>query len=395
MRQTSQLIWIIFVMIFLAACGQNVEEATATPTEAVAEPEEVEPSATAVPSQTPTAEPLPTDTAVPEPTATNTVEVEPTAEPGPTPEAAAKETEVVIEEVPTEFVVGQEITISGQALPVPAENVVVRLEVAGGLEVVREAVPAAADSGAWNATFIIPPEIVGPADLTVHLASAETGPLQRVQIVPDRSSEESYIEITAVKPNETAVTGYTVFFEGVVNQPVSDTVTISILDNDCTTNAASQSFTVPGGSWFGFTIVSAIAEPGPACAIALTGSQAAGNGREYRTPLNLVPADDPEAIFLEVGLIDEIELEAGQSTYLFGLAINAPDNEVMIKLDSDDSSRPSALITSGSAFADQFGFWEIDLDIPEDAAGGAILYVTSGNNEENYREIRVPVVIGE
>lgn len=393
MKQKSQLIWIIFMMLIFVACGQNAEEATATPTEAGTEAAEAAPTATAVPSQTPTAAPPPTDTAVPEPSATAVVE--PTAEPSATPEPTTAETELVIDQVPTELVVGQEITISGRALPVPAENVVVRLTLAGGLEVVRESVPAAADSGSWVATFIIPPEIVGPADLSVHLAAADSEPLQQVQIVPDRSSEESYIEITAVKPSGTAVTGYTVLFEGVVNQPVSDTVTISILDNDCTTNAASQSFTVPGGRWFGFTIVSAIAEPGPACAVALTGAQAAGNGREYRTPIHLIPADDPEAIFLEMGLIDEIELAAGESTYLFGLAINAPDNEVMIKLESDDSSRPSALITSGSAFADQFGFWEIDLDIPEDAAGGAILYITSGNNEENYREIRVPVVVGE
>lgn len=390
MKRGIQLIWLMFIVVlFVGACGQNEEETPPAPTATTAVTAEIAATDTAVTTPAPTATPLPTNTAVPQPTATSEPTVAPTATTEPTPQ----KTELFIDVLPTAFIVGQETTIEGRALPAPAENVIVRVFVAGGEDLVLESVPVDADSGAWTAAITIPPEIVGMAEVAIYLESEEMDMVSAVEIQPDTSSEEPYIDVFALKPGGTAVIGRTIIFEGVVNQPIDETVTISILDSDCSNNAASQSFSVSGGPWVGLTIISANAQPGPACAVALTGSLADGNGREYRTPITLIPADDPEAIFLEVGLTEEIEFTAGQSTNLFGIAINEPENEVMIKLESADPSRPSEIITSGSAYADIFGFWEIDLEIPEDAAGSALLIITSGNNDENYREISIPVTI--
>jgi hypothetical protein len=294
----------------------------------------------------------------------------------------------------TELPVGQEVIISGVLAPPQAGDVEIQIVVAGN-QTITQTTTTASETGDWNAAVVIPPQITGPADVKARFLATNTTSVNQVFLVADAEGDGTVITINRPAAGDTAVAGYMVLFDGRVQNPLDETVTIAVLDNDCTTAAATQSFIVSGGDWYGFTIVSSGAQPGPACAVAYTGTRGEPDGREYRVPLTILSPDDPEAILLQLGNQGEIALRAGDSTYLFGIAINAPDDEVHIKLEADDPAQPSALITSATAYANQYGFWEIDLEIPAEAAGNAHLTITIGQNEEAYREIRLPVSIQE
>jgi hypothetical protein len=294
-----------------------------------------------------------------------------------------------------ELIVGQEVTISGRAEPAPAEDVVVRITVAGNEDVLNELVTVA-ETGEWSVTAVLSPTITGPAELIAHLASTETGPTIPITLMAATASEETSISMTRPEIGDTAVISHSILFNGHVNNPIDETVTIAVLDNDCTTIAATQSFPIAGGDWIGYTIISPYATAGPACAIAYTGVRGEETAREVRIPIMIVTADDTQTVILQLGNLGEIPFKANESTSLFGVAINASDREVNIRLETDDPTQPAELITSATAFASQYGFWEIDLEIPEDAEGTAVLYITIGSSDTpNYREIRLPVTIQE
>ncbi|HUM70186.1 MAG TPA: hypothetical protein PLK31_15245, partial [Chloroflexota bacterium] len=230
-------------------------------------------------------------------------------------------------------------------------------------------------------------------ELTAQLAGLVNGTAVPITLLPQTGADKSFITLNRPTVGDTAVAGYTILFEGRVNNAVNETVTITVQDQACTTTVANQSFNVSRGNWLGYTIVSSQAVPGPACAIAYTGVPGQENLREVRIPLTILAADDEQAIQLQLGNNGAIGFSAGQNTYLFGIAINAPEREVKLRLEADDPARPSGLITSATAYANQYGFWEIDLEIPTDAKGDALLYITIGSSESTYREIRLPVTI--
>ena len=233
----------------------------------------------------------------------------------------------------------------------------------------------------------------GPAELSAQLAAVANGTAVPIILLPQTGADKSFITVNRPAAGDTAVAGYTILFEGRVNNPVNETITITVLDQACTTTVANQSFNVARGNWLGYTIISTQATPGPGCAIAYTGVPGQENLREVRIPLTILAANDEQAIQLQLGNSSTIDFSAGQNTYLFGIAINAPEREVRLRLEADDPARPSGLITSATAYANQYGFWEIDLEIPANARGGALLYITIGSSEATYREIRLPVTI--
>ncbi len=385
MKPLHQIICLICFGVLLTACGQDGQ---VTPT-AVTLPTPTMPP-TMPPTNTPAPEPTATHTAVAEPTATATLTAVPTAE----ATATAQEVELIIHQPQTlaELPVGQEVTISGVVMPPQSGTVEIQVTVAGG-QVMTATTATIGETGNWAAMVMIPPNITGPAEVTAQFAAKTV--TNQITLVPENAADAITITMNRPKSGATAVAGRMLLFDGRVNNPLGETVTIAVLDNDCTTTAASQSFTVTGGSWIGYTIISATAAPGPACAVAYTGTRGQDVWREARIPLIIAPADDQETVILQLGNNSDLLFKAGETIYLFGIAINAPDNEVSLRLESDDPSRPSSLITSASAFANQYGFWEIDLEIPEDAGGMALFYVTISSNDQNYREIRLPVTIQE
>lgn len=384
-----QVIWFICVGILVTACGQEGE---ATPT-AVTPNTLPPPTPTAIPTEpppTPTA--TPTETAVPSPTATTPPTLTPTPAPTDTAVSGASIITILAPAPHAAITVGQELIIQGRAVPPPTQPLTVRITAAGGQDVWQETATIDA-AGEWLVTAVLPFTTTGPAELSAQLAGAVNGTAMPITLLPQTGADKSFITLNRPVAGDTAVAGYTILFEGRVNNPVNETITITVLDQGCTTTVANQSFNVARGSWLGYTIVSTQATPGPGCAIAYTGVPGQENLREVRIPLTILAADDAQAIQLQLGNSDTIGFNAGQNTYLFGIAINAPEREVRLRLETDDPARPSGLITSATAYANQYGFWEIDLEIPANARGGALLYITIGNSEATYREIRLPVTI--
>ncbi|MCP4422416.1 MAG: hypothetical protein GY805_37885, partial [Chloroflexi bacterium] len=143
----------------------------------------------------------------------------------------------------------------------------------------------------------------------------------------------------------------------------------------------------------GFVILPQNATIGSACAIAYTGEYEANGWRAVQIPIQLYAFDDPEATLLSLGNLGELLFHADQATNLFGVAANFPESVVDIALVLDSTSSGSQLIATGKAFADQFGFWSIDLQIPANAPSGQGLLTISAGEGDNYQEIRQPVTI--
>jgi hypothetical protein len=93
---------------------------------------------------------------------------------------------------------------------------------------------------------------------------------------------------------------------------------------------------------------------------------------------------------LQLGNPGDLDFTVGSTTHLFGIAINVPERAVDIMLVLDSASG-SELVTSGTAFADQFGLWSIDLELPDDAPSGPALLTLSSGADDSYQEIRLPV----
>lgn len=384
-----QVIWFICVGILVTACGQ---EGKATPM-AVTPNTLPPPTPTAIPTEPPpTNTAAPTATAVPSPAATTPVTLTPTPAPTDTAVSTASTVTILAPSPNAEITVGQELIIQGRAVPPPTQPLTVRITAAGGQDIWQETTKTDA-AGEWSVTAVLPFTTTGPAELSAQLASVTNSTAVPITLLPQTGADKSFITVNRPAVGDTAVAGYTILFEGRVNNPVNETITITVLDQACTTTVANQSFNVARGNWLGYTIVSTQATPGPGCAIAYTGIPGQENLREVRIPLTILAADDEQAIQLQLGNSGTIGFSAGQNTYLFGIAINAPEREVRLRLEADDPARPSGLITSATAYANQYGFWEIDLEIPANARGGALLYITIGSSEAAYREIRLPVTI--
>lgn len=399
MKSLNQRVWLICLGIFLVGCRTSAQ---ATPTAVPVIPTEPAPAPSATPVVGAT-ETVATETAVPPATLAPTQPVEPTAtaiDTSPTEQPTAVVTETaqieltLIEPAATDtLVAGQEVTVRGQLSPATDSDLTVTLVLAGDLVLFEQQVRPD-ENGEWQATAVISATHTGHGQLTVSLAGSEQTLQQPVTISPQLGTAVASISMTNPTANAVVVAGRMILFNGNVNLPSNDTVTIAVLDNNCSSTAATQSFTVTGGNWTGYTIVAGAAAPGPACAIAYTGTRGSVDSHEVRIPIDIVRPDDPQQpVILQLGNTEELFFQANNSTYLFGIGINAVNNEVNIRLEADDPARPSGLITSATAFSNQYGFWEIDLAIPEDARGLALLYITVGKDDNSYREIRIPVRI--
>lgn len=382
------------MILLLSACGEATATPTSPPVDTAVAAETIaptDPPATDTPEPTETA--VPTDTPV-EPTATAT---EPPPSPTPEPtETAVPETvdyEITVTEpaAGAELIVGQEVTFSGQIDPPPTESFVIAVMV-GGIEAMTGMVDADPTTGEWSFTAELLPLATGPGELIVSV-TPEVELRQEAVLVFDPASEDPFVTLSRPESVETAVSGRVFFFAGDSQNLIDDTLTIGVLVEDCTTFAAAQSFDLSGGRWYGLIILPEDLESGPACAIAYTGEYESDAWRGALTPINIVPPTDPAANLLVLGNPGEIPFRVGEGTSLFGAGINPERNEVEIRLASDEAGAASELIASGKAFPDQFGYWEIELEVPEGASSGLALLTISMGSDEDYREVRQNVIV--
>jgi hypothetical protein len=383
------LLWLSF---WLVGCGLETDATTPTLEATLPPAPPLETAVTATPTTaTITAEPTATQTAEPTPTATPDVTLPPTvtAEPSPTQTTAPATTLLSVNQPfdDTEVVVGSELMVGGRAQP-GAGELFLRLQVVSR-DIFTGTVLIEAD-GTWATAVTVPHHVTGPAELVV------TSPLGEVVIVPLRllpDPDMPGLTLRRPGPEDRPVAGYTLFFEGRALEPHNDTIRIGVLVEECTLLAVAQDITVSGGPWRGLLNLPPDVT-GAACAVAYTGagsiSAPEGEWREARLPITILSSADAEALSISLGNPLGATFQAGQTAELFGVAVNALNNEVFVALILDDGQ--GTVLAEGVTTVDAFGFWEIDLLLPEDATGPALVWVRIGEGDSQY-EIHIPTAV--
>lgn len=251
---------------------------------------------------------------------------------------------------------------------------------------------ADADTGRWQATLPVSRHVTGPARLIVNPENSDETAAIDLEILPDEGTDNPGLTLRRPGEHDTAVAGYTLFFGGRVRNPIDNTVTISIMIDDCTTVATSQSFTLVGGAWHGLLILPPDVT-GPACAVATTGTVGEGEWREARLPITILTSDKEAAYSLTLGSpSDNRTFRAGQAAQIFGVAVNAPDDTVHVVVNLDDAD--GTLLAEGTAEVDNFGYWALQLLLPEDITGPATITASMGEGS-NHIEFRTSTTITE
>jgi hypothetical protein len=262
-----------------------------------------------------------------------------------------------------QVVIGEEVPIAGYAAPDSTEPISVTLSAGSNLLVETTASPDPA-TGDWQTTLLIPVNVVGRGLISATMgtqtdsASVYIDDMRGLQMQGD-----SQIRFHRPHDGETAVSGYPVFFEGEVTNAINDSVTVGVLTENCTTWATRQSFTVAGsGQWTGMVILPEFIEDEQACASVYTGDYGE-DWLETQRPLPVYAPDDERANRLYLTTQPhQLQFPAGGMGKIEGIAVNAPEVQVSI-VNNDDRS----LIVEGIAPVNEFGAWEIELPIPEDA----------------------------
>ena len=373
-----------FALLFLlAACGQSAEpipfveptaestpvEPTVEPTEEVVElvvPTEVAP--TIEPTQVPpTAEPTPV---IEEPIATATIE--------PTPEPVQL---TIVEPVDAvEVMTGSMLSVNGIVDPQMAESVTIHIQM-GPHTVVQATTQVDAASGEWSVDVDVPHSVEGMGRLRA-MTEAETA-VNDIQLVHDTAADPTGIAVNFSRPGDgdIVVAGYPLFFEGTVTGAISDTVSIGLYSDDCTTLAARYSFTLAhaDASWSGLMNLPAELN-GRTCAFVYTGSHGEGEWREDQMWLPSVhPHDDGIIGKIMLGNSIAEPFKAGESNYLFGSAIGAAGEELQISWMAEDGE---TILVEGTAVVDVLGYWETELLLPADGLGLSKIIVQLGEGED-------------
>jgi len=288
-----------------------------------------------------------------------------------------------------EVVAGEELTVSGQVEPAPEGELLLAVEVASR-NVASGSATVDADTGRWQATLAVSRHVTGPARLIVSPESSDETVTLDLEILPDEDADNPGLTLRRPGEHDTAVAGYSLFFGGRARNPIDNTVTISVMINECTTVATSQSFTLVGGAWHGLLILPPDVT-GPACAVATTGTVGEDEWREARLPITILTSDNEEAYSLTLGSpSDNRTFRAGQAAQIFGVAINAPDDRVHVVVNRDNAD--GTLLAEGTAEVDNFGYWALQLPLPEDVTGPAIITASMGQGN-NHIEFRTSTTI--
>ena len=375
-----------------AACRQVDEVPTLVPTAEIP---------TLIPSSTSTISP--TNTAVPTPMLEVTV-VEPTLAPTntPTPVVSSREptplppsgVNITLPNEDTRYKLGEELIAGGRAQLTPSEYISVTLLSATGIRLDQTRAEVN-ENNTWQAALNIPYSVTGPAYLVAAVNDQDNlvKSADQITVVLQLPDEQEGRAIELYRPGigDLAVTGYYMLFDGWVEQPVNNLVTVSLWDEECRVQAAIDSFRLNGsGIWWGLLFVPTILD-GRVCATARFGTPGEDGWREAQTVIEVLPGGDngSSGIVIAVPRID-VEIGADQSTTIEGLAFDAPDGLVAVSVLLDNGR----LLTEGITGVERFGYWDITLFIPHNAEGSAHIIVSSGSpGGEDYIEIRSPITI--
>lgn len=379
MKRLTILTLFLLLILGLTACGnQATETPTAQTRVAAATNTPADPTATTEPTATPTIEPPATATAetIPSPSAEPTAE--PTAttpsEPTNTPEPVNVPLTISQPVAGSDVAVESDLTVSGQVSPAAAALVNITLQ-AGPTALVTGTAQVDPSSGAWLTTLAVPPFVTGNARV---IASTEAeNAMVDINLLPSNAPGGTILRLARPAVGDTLVSGRAAFFEGTALEVINETITIAILGDNCGTVAAAQSFTVNGGEWRGFIILPQDLS-GPACAVVYTGTPGTAEWRQTQVSVVLLTPDEAGASRIELGNPAFETYTAGETITLFGLAVNAPDNEIQLT-----ASMGGTVILPATAVAvDDFGYWEIELTLPAGSSGSMTITASMGGEGE-------------
>lgn len=375
----------LVLIVVLAACQDSEELPTLAPTLApVSQPP------TLAPIQAPATNTPAPPTNTPTPSATPVV-----LTPQPTP-LAGPGINITSPSAGSELLLGQEVVVGGLVQMETDQEFKLDLVSATG-HILGQTEPEVSEFNSWQARLTLPHSVSGRAEFQARLIGQD-GALVASDSLPvmlrvDPESVDSYLILDRPQQDEEAVAGFNVFFDGIAQRPVNSVVSISLWNEACQTPMARQSFRLRGsGYWQGFIVVP-INVRGQICAVAHFGEPGSDSWREAQVQLEVLPPDDARALGVLVGNPPaEKVLSPGMSVLLYGTAYNAPGREILVSILLENGR----LLNEAVATVNIYGYWELELFIPADAAGPAQIEASIGERgSDQYAQSTVPVYIGE
>jgi hypothetical protein len=248
----------------------------------------------------------------------------------------------------------------------------------------------------WQGAVAVPHSVGGPAEIHAAVIDRE-GNIVALDTVPvllvvNQDSTDRYLALFRPTGETVAVAGYHLFFDGLAQLPANNAVSISVWNESCRNEIARQSYRLRGsGYWQGFLPIPGNII-GPICAIAHFGTPGDTDWREVQVPITVIARNDEQAKGITIGNPPpDRNLDPGKTLLFYGTAYNSPDNQILVSVLLENGR----LLTESMAIVDFFGYWEIELYIPADAAGPALIEASFGERgSDDYVSHEIPVTIG-
>lgn len=329
--------------------------------------------------------PQPSPTTAPEPTLTPEPSApEPTPVPTETPLPTADSYEIVVlSPQPDETIfIANQYTFQGTINPLPLEPLNVTLQAEGDPNgIFYGAAEVNAETGEWSLAVDIHPGRTGLSTLTIGVGSTTTETPVNLAFRPGQ--EGVFVVLNAPNQGDLAVIGQMMLLSGEARNVPNGRLDLQINNcNESPTPLSEISIEIGDGPWNAFMVIPPGLEPQIGCLI-ISASELDNVDPSIvwmgSVSLNLVAQESEEANLIQVGEAAALEFEAGRTTELYGIAINAPENLITLTLfDGSGTALSTATATTG-----RFGYWESALALPDEAdLTAARLVVSYGSGEE-------------
>lgn len=370
----------------LVSCNDNNPINIGVPTQA-AVAQLPTPAPTAVSTTLPATLDLSSLVPTPEPTA-----VLPTHTPLPTATLPPSFVKISDPAAEATVLLGSDLTVRGLTQLAPSQTISLTLRALNG-RLLTETVGLVEDSF-WQAHLRVPEFVSGSASLTATVSDNHTAILSdtvSIQIALDTTVSDRYLALFRPQPEETAVGGYNLFFDGNAQRPGGSFINIAVFSDNCQTRLASQSYPLRGsGYWQAFLVLPPDAI-GTVCAIAGFGTPSEETWREVQLPLTILPADDPEAKGITIGNPPPDALAtAGKDLFIYGTAFGAQLAPLRVSILLENGR----IISETDSSTDFWGYWEQSIFLPIDIEGPAQVTVTVGEPDDPfYSQVSTTITI--
>ena len=350
---------LLLMTLLLAACAAEPVLPTTVPLAELpaAAPDETPPSLPPTRDLWQTATPMsmtPTPTRQPTPTATPVV---------------APILNITTPGVGEQVALGQELDVSGFGHSGAGLAVQLALVSAMG-ETLAEGEATAAES-TWAGTLQVPTHISGSArvealvvDDVGAVRSRDSVPV--VLALPDEASEpEQFLTLDRPTMNGVAVAGHALFFDGRLQRPGGGLVKLTVRTEDCQNVVGGYDLNLRSSTyWYSYVYVPSDVS-GPACAVATIGTPGDEGWLEAHHAITILPVDDEAATDVMIAHPGPGWLvRAGEEMTVRGVAFNAPDDRVRVNV----TLSGGRIVADTFAEADSFGYWELPVMLPVNAA---------------------------